>query len=91
MSRVHYKAEFLERIGNEIFYKYCPDTIYEKETRGNFKFNLEEWKPIITLVAEPKGDEIYYTDKHCVSALTSKIKKHFEEYGEFPNEIFFVA
>ena len=91
MSRLHFKGEFSEKIKNEIFYKYCPDTIYEKETRGKFKFNIDDWKPVITFVAEPTGKEVYYTDEQCVNALTYKIRKHFEEYKEFQKEIFYIA
>ncbi len=91
MSIVHFKGEFLEQVGNEVFYKYCPDTIYETESRGKFKFSIDDWKPIIAFVAKPKGEEIYYTDEHCVNALTYKIRKHFEEHREFPKEVFFIA
>ena len=91
MSRVHFKAEYIKQEGQEVFYKYCPDTIYERDVRGEFKFNLNEWQPIITLLAEPKGEEVYYTDEHCINALTYKIKKHFEENKKFPKEIFFIA
>jgi len=91
MSRVHYRAEFLKRIEQEVFYKYCPDTIEQKGVWGEFKFNLENWQPIITLRAEPTGIIVVYVDEHCVHSLTSKIRKYFEEYNELPNDVLWIA
>jgi hypothetical protein len=91
MSIFHYKAIFLSQEGQEVFYKYCPDTIEQKESWGEFKFYLETWQPIITLRAKPKGEIVVYIDERCAEALTHKIKKHFETHKELPKEVFWIA
>jgi hypothetical protein len=48
------------------------------ETRNNSKNKLEK-------------NELVLSDERCVAALTYKIKKHFEEKGHLPEEIYCVA
>jgi len=91
MSVFHYKAVFLNQTGQEVFYKYCPDTIEQKESWGEFKFNLKEWQPTITFRTEPKGEIVVYLDERCVEALTDKIKKYFEKNSDLPKEVLWIA
>lgn len=91
MTRLHHKAEFIKKEEKEIFYKYFPDTIYQKGIFGEFKFDMTTWNPSITVKAEPKDEMVFYIDERCVEALTYKIKKHYEEQENFPDEIYFVA
>lgn len=91
MSRVHYKAEFLRQTDKEIFPKYYPDTIEQKGVWGEFKFDLDDWKPLITLRAEPTRIIVVYVDEHCVQSLTSKIRKYFDEHNTFPKDVLWIA
>ncbi len=91
MSIFHYKAELLKQNANCVFYKFYPDFIGSENVFGEFQIELKSWNLAIIDETEIEGQDSFYCNDRPVSALTYKIKKSFEEKGEFPSEVFHIA
>ena len=91
MGVFHYKAEFIKRDKTYVFYRFYPEYIDFEGVFGEFQIRLENWKSTINSKTEIENRNSYFSNDRPVSALTYKIKKHFEETDEFPNEAFHMA
>jgi hypothetical protein len=91
MSIFHHKAWLVKQQEQEVFYSYCPDTIEQKSSFGEFKINLSNWEPIIISEAKPVGEIVVYVEETCVRRLTQKIQKSFQENKELPKEVLWIS
>ena len=91
MSVFHYKANLIKREQSVVHFRFYPDYIDAESVFGEFKIDTENWTPVIILRTEINNRETGLCNERPVGALAYKIKKYFEEKGELPLEIFYIA
>ena len=91
MSIFNYKARFIKQEGNEVFYDFYPEYICFEDVKGEFKINLKNWEFSIPSKTHIDDWDSTFCNERPTGALTYKIRKYFEENGEFPKEVFWIA
>ena len=91
MTIWHFKGELIHTDGAVATYRFFPDHVMAPTVSGVFIVDLSSFDARISQPAEAELRGLVSTDQHCVSALTSKIRKAVTATGTPPPVEFLIA